>query len=315
MRSRCILSGRWRGLRAAMCSAVGVAGCGAVTASAGKGQIVAVGAENEYANVISQIGGRYVAVTRDREQPEHRPAHLRGQPERRAARSAAAQLVVQNGVGYDTFMNKIEAASPELVAQGDRRPDSCSGLPDSTPNPHLWYTPPTMPAVAKALVEDLVGDRAVARRATSQANAKPFDASLQPWYAALKAFAAKLPAHAGRDDRAGRRLHAAGGRDDQPDPVHVPGRHHERRRPLAAGRDPPGRPVLGAPGQGVPLQPAGHRLADRVVPRDGQAGRDPGRRGLRDDADAGLRLPVVDAGRGQRAAEGRGRRGLDREAE
>jgi len=25
---------------------------------------------------------------------------------------SAAQLIVQNGVGYDTFMNKIESASP-----------------------------------------------------------------------------------------------------------------------------------------------------------------------------------------------------------
>ena len=61
------------------------AGCGGggQGATAGGGAIVAVGAENEYANVIEQIGGAYVKVTRDREQPEHRSAHVRGQPERR----------------------------------------------------------------------------------------------------------------------------------------------------------------------------------------------------------------------------------------
>ena len=35
------------------------------------GTIVAVGAENEYANVIQQVGGKYVQVSADHEQPEH----------------------------------------------------------------------------------------------------------------------------------------------------------------------------------------------------------------------------------------------------
>ena len=70
----------------ALVVAVSVAGCGSSAGAAAdaKGRIVAVGAENEYANVIAQIGGRYVSVTRDREQPEHRSAHVRGQSERRA---------------------------------------------------------------------------------------------------------------------------------------------------------------------------------------------------------------------------------------
>ena len=38
-----------------------LAGCGAGSgAAASGGRIVAVGAENQYADVISQIGGRYV---------------------------------------------------------------------------------------------------------------------------------------------------------------------------------------------------------------------------------------------------------------
>ena len=35
---------------------------------------------------------------------------------------SSAALVVQNGVGYDTFMNQIEAASPNPLAEGHRRP-------------------------------------------------------------------------------------------------------------------------------------------------------------------------------------------------
>ena len=41
--------------------ALGGIGLSSAAASAGK-TVVAVGAENEYANVIAQIGGRYVSV-------------------------------------------------------------------------------------------------------------------------------------------------------------------------------------------------------------------------------------------------------------
>ena len=85
----------WRGLLAAACSPA----AGALT-SAGGG-IVAVGAENEYANVISQIGGKYVHVTAILNNPNTDPHTFESSPAVSQAVSAA-QLVVQNGVGYDT---------------------------------------------------------------------------------------------------------------------------------------------------------------------------------------------------------------------
>ena len=51
--------------------------------AATKGVIRAIGAENEYANVLSQIGGKYVTRLVDSQQPELRSTHLRIQPERR----------------------------------------------------------------------------------------------------------------------------------------------------------------------------------------------------------------------------------------
>ena len=56
---------------------------------------------------------------------------------------------MQNGVGYDTFMSTIENASPDSVRKVINV-QQLLGLPDSTPNPHLWYNPATMPAVANA---------------------------------------------------------------------------------------------------------------------------------------------------------------------
>ena len=168
-----------------------LAGCGAGSSTpAANGRIVAVGAENQYANVISQIGGQYVAVTAVERNPNTDPHSFEASPSV-AQVVSDARLVVQNGVGYDAFMNKIEAAS----ASSERRVidvQKLLGLPDSTPNPHLWYKPSTMPAVARALVSDLSA-LAPAHAAYFAANAKRFDATLTPWYQALKQFADRYP--------------------------------------------------------------------------------------------------------------------------
>jgi zinc/manganese transport system substrate-binding protein len=104
---------------------------------------------------------------------------------------AGAQLVVQNGVGYDSFMNKVESASPSS-SRKVITVQSLLGLPDSTANPHLWYMPRTMPAVAHALVKDLSAIDP-SHAGYFAANARRFDASLQPWYRALRQFAARYP--------------------------------------------------------------------------------------------------------------------------
>src|SRR5579871_3106721 len=132
---------------------VGFEGPAAVAASGSSGVIVAVGAENEYANVIGQIGGKYVQVSAIESNPNTDPHTFEASPSV-SREVSAAQLIVQNGVGYDTWMNKIESASSRtgrkvIVVQ------RLLGLPDKTPNPHLWYSPNTMPAVAKAAANDL----------------------------------------------------------------------------------------------------------------------------------------------------------------
>ena len=152
------------------------------------GVINAIGAENEYANVLSQIGGRYVHVSSILNNPNTDPHTFEASPSV-AQEVSAAQLIVQNGVGYDTFMNTIEAASPNgarkvIVVQ------HLLGLPDSTPNPHLWYSPRTMPAAAKAMATELTAIQP-AHAAYFAANLATFDKSLQPWLSAISAFKAK----------------------------------------------------------------------------------------------------------------------------
>jgi zinc/manganese transport system substrate-binding protein len=166
-------------------AAAGSAPGGATSRSSSR--IVAVGAENEYANVISQIGGRYVSVSAIMSNPNTDPHSFEASPSV-AQLVSAAELVIQNGLGYDSFMNKIEAASPD----SNRRVidvQQLLGLADDTPNPHLWYKPETMPKAAKAMGNDLAA-LDPAHAAYFRANVATFDASLQPWFDAIAAFRA-----------------------------------------------------------------------------------------------------------------------------
>jgi zinc/manganese transport system substrate-binding protein len=167
--------------------AVVCAGCATSSATTGSGPVVAVGAENEYANVLSQIGGKYIQVTAIDSNPNTDP-HTFEASASDAAAISTAQLIVQNGVGYDTYMSKIESASPD-PSRRVINVQELLGLPVTTPNPHLWYSPRTMPAVAQAIASDLSKLRP-ADRAYFQANVKKFDASLQPWLAAIAQFKA-----------------------------------------------------------------------------------------------------------------------------
>ena len=168
-------------------------GCSATGASIGAssgGKIVAVGAENQYASVISSVGGKYVQVSAIESNPNTDP-HTFEASASVAQTVSQAKLIVQNGLGYDSYMDKIESAAPSdgrkvIVVQ------QLLGLPDSTPNPHLWYRPSTMPAVAKAVAAALAAIQP-AHAAYFRAHAAAFSRSLQPWYQAIAKFKAAYP--------------------------------------------------------------------------------------------------------------------------
>jgi len=163
--------------------------CTSSTQSSSHGVIYAIGTENEYANVLSQIGGVYVHVSSILNNPNTDPHTFEASPQV-AEEVSSAELIVQNGVGYDTFMNKIEAATPSsnrkiIVVQ------NLLGLPNDTPNPHLWYSPKTMPATAKAMASAL-GALQPAHAAYFDANLARFDSSLEPWFDAIASFKAQF---------------------------------------------------------------------------------------------------------------------------
>lgn len=174
-----------------------LAGCSTGTSSAAPAattdsgpKITVVAGENEYADVVQQIGGDRVEVSAIMSDPNTDP-HTFEASASVAEEIAGAQLVVQNGLGYDDFMTDLEQASPDanrsvIVAQ------DVLGLPDSTDNPHLWYDPKTMPAVASAVADKLSAlDPASAD--AFRTNLATFEASLSDWTDALASFAKDHP--------------------------------------------------------------------------------------------------------------------------
>jgi zinc/manganese transport system substrate-binding protein len=162
----------------------------AALAQSAAGPIRVVAAENEYADVASQIGGQYVSVQAIMSDPNTDPHTFESSPQV-AQEVSAAQLTIQNGVGYDDFMTDILKASANPNVQVINV-QQLLGLPDATPNPHLWYDPGTMPAVAQQIAQDLSTINPD-QQAYFMANAAAFTASLAPWTQAIDNLRASYP--------------------------------------------------------------------------------------------------------------------------
>lgn len=124
----------------------------AAPAHAAEGQIAVVAAENFYGDIARQIGGDRVAVVSIMNNPDQDP-HLFETTPSIVRQLSAAQIVILNGANYDPWMDKLLAATPRT----GRTVISAAQLTGRKPgdNPHLWYDPVTMLAVATALAEAL----------------------------------------------------------------------------------------------------------------------------------------------------------------
>jgi zinc/manganese transport system substrate-binding protein len=143
---------------AVVASALGLAGCGsAASGSAGttgggsSKTLQVVAAENFWGSIATQLGGSHVKVTSIIDSPDADPHDY--EPTAADGRAiAAADVVLINGVGYDTWATKLAAANPAPnratltvgevvgVAEGD--------------NPHRWYNPDDVTKVADQLTAE-----------------------------------------------------------------------------------------------------------------------------------------------------------------
>jgi zinc/manganese transport system substrate-binding protein len=153
---------------------LGLAGCGG---TATHGGVAVVAAENVYGNIATQIGGRHVSVTSILTNPNADP-HLFEPGTSNGLAVAGAKVVLQNGLGYDAFMTKLEDAAPSkgriLVTMAD-----VLGVHGKDANPHLWYDVPRLDRMAGAIASAL--ERADPRHAsTYRAGLSRFLHSLGP---------------------------------------------------------------------------------------------------------------------------------------
>ena len=121
-------------------------------ARAADGKLAIVAAENFYGNIAQQIGGDRVAVVSILSSPDQDP-HLFETSPSVVRQVAAAQIVIYNGADYDPWMERLLRVTPQpgrvVIVAADLMHRRVGD------NPHLWYDPPTMPAVAKALAAAL----------------------------------------------------------------------------------------------------------------------------------------------------------------
>jgi zinc/manganese transport system substrate-binding protein len=126
--------------------------CGSSTRAGGRLDVVA--AENVYGNIASQIGGPHVSVTSLLTSPNADP-HLFEPSTSSGLAVADAKVVLQNGLGYDAFMTRLENAAPSkdrvVVTMAD-----VLGVHGTDTNPHLWYDVPRLDRIAAAIAAALV---------------------------------------------------------------------------------------------------------------------------------------------------------------
>src|SRR5262249_14815177 len=104
-----------------------------------------VAAENFYGGVAKQVAGGAADVTAILSNPNQDP-HEFTSDAKTAKAVADADIVIYNGLGYDGWMDKLlgGAGKPHRVVI---RVADLIGAQEGA-NPHIWYDPRTMPALA-----------------------------------------------------------------------------------------------------------------------------------------------------------------------
>ncbi len=147
-----------------------------------------VAAENFYGDIAEQIGGPDVTVTSILSNPDQDPHLFEVSPSVGRAVSAA-RIVIYNGIDYDPWLEKLLTAA----RSAHRKTIAVATLVGrkSGDNPHIWYDPKTMLALARTLAADLTAEDP-ARRAGYQQRLTRFEGSVRPIEAKIAALRERL---------------------------------------------------------------------------------------------------------------------------
>jgi zinc/manganese transport system substrate-binding protein len=156
--------------------ASGIVGLIVAISSADAAPLKIVAAESVYGDVARQIGGENVSVTSILTNPDQDPHEFEASATT-AREIANAMLIICNGADYDPWAFKLSSASRstsrKLIVVADLVGKKAGD------NPHVWYLPTAVPALADVLADmlsklDTVHKDEYARRlAAFQASLKP----------------------------------------------------------------------------------------------------------------------------------------------
>jgi zinc/manganese transport system substrate-binding protein len=154
----------------------GLVGLIASTSVALAAPIKIVAAENFYGDIAKQIGGPDVSVTSILSNPDQDP-HLFELSPSVARDVSATRIVIYNGIDYDPWMEKLLGAA----RSDDRKTIVVADLIGKKigDNPHIWYDPETVSALAKKLSDTLIAED-LANKAGYEQRLARFEESLKP---------------------------------------------------------------------------------------------------------------------------------------
>ncbi|TDB94639.1 zinc ABC transporter substrate-binding protein [Actinomadura sp. 7K534] len=197
--------------------ACGSSGDGSATAG-GDSAVSVAASTNVYGDIARRIGGGKVEVTSFISDPAQDPHSFEAGTRARLAVSRAA-VVIENGGGYDPFMDTLlEGSGSEAAVLNAFEISGMTAPEGEEPNEHVWYDLPSAARLADRL-SDALAKADPAGAGTYSANAAAFKADLKT----LEGEVAALKAAHGGDAVAtteplpGHLLAAAGLRDETPE--------------------------------------------------------------------------------------------------
>ncbi|AGW42661.1 ABC transporter solute binding protein [Leifsonia xyli subsp. cynodontis DSM 46306] len=160
-------------------SVLALAGCsaGSTAESTSDGKVRIVASTNVYGDIAAKIAGSAVEITSLMTDPAQDPHSFEASAQSQLAVSKA-DILIENGGGYDDFMEKLRNAAKNHDAAVLNVVDLSGKKPvDGELNEHVWYDFPTIEKLSTALVSAL-SKADPGQKATFEKNAETFRGKL-----------------------------------------------------------------------------------------------------------------------------------------
>jgi zinc/manganese transport system substrate-binding protein len=140
-----------------------------------------VAAENTYGDLFSQIGGSHVRVLSILSDPNVDPHEYESNVSDARA-IAEANIVIENSGDYDSWMDKLLAATPSskrvVIKAFELAPTHLHA------NEHVWYNPDNVLVIARKILESL--------KAVDAADSQEFDSNFAAFTTAIQQIDSKI---------------------------------------------------------------------------------------------------------------------------